>query len=374
MGCNIKKIGLLFLLIVVPFLVTGCSSNGSAEDVAVAMVKRLSNDNYKNIESIFYTEKGSYFDENVFQEVIKEKNLNISGNKKIEIKEVGGEITNSEGNTTVEVKIGIDNNKVFTINTIEVDDKWYVYDPDFFVGDIKIVVPVGSQVSVSGKKLTKDYLKSENIDVDISYYVKLEDIKMDVYTLKNVMNGKYNVTIKSKEFNDIKDIVYSNSSHDDSDNYIYDYDYEYDDNYNSKSIYTYIFSPTPTGEDVKDFVKDYLNSIYSNAVSTHSYDGVAKYFNVDEAQEDYQDLIDSVGDSSKSYYLTDFSIKDLKYSRIKYYNDDNIVADFSYELNYVSNYSTSKYNKTKSMNTILVLSKNDKDQYVITNGYRLFAK
>ena len=374
MGVNIKKIGLLFLLIVVPFLVTGCSSNGSAEDVAVAMVKRLSNDNYKNIESIFYTEKGSYFDENVFQEVIKEKNLNISGNKKIEIKEVGGEITNSEGNTTVEVKIGIDNNKVFTINTIEVDDKWYVYDPDFFVGDIKIVVPVGSQVSVSGKKLTKDYLKSENIDVDISYYVKLEDIKMDVYTLKNVMNGKYNVTIKSKEFNDIKDIVYSNSSHDDSDNYIYDYDYEYDDNYNSKSIYTYIFSPTPTGEDVKDFVKDYLNSIYSNAVSTHSYDGVAKYFNVDEAQEDYQDLIDSVGDSSKSYYLTDFSIKDLKYSRIKYYNDDNIVADFSYELNYVSNYSTSKYNKTKSMNTILVLSKNDKDQYVITNGYRLFAK
>ena len=374
MRSNIKKIVLLFLLVLVPFLVTGCSSNGSAEDVAVAMVKRLSNDNYKNIESIFYTEKGSYFDEEVFKEVIKEKELNISGNKKIEVKEVGSEITNTEGNSTVEVKIGIDNNKIFTINTIEIDGKWYVYDPNFFVGDIKIVVPTGSQVSVGGKKLTKDYLKSEEVDVDISYYVELEDVKMDVYTLKNVMNGKYNVTIKSKEFNDIKDVVYSNSSHDDSDNYIYDYDYEYDDDYNSKSIYTYIFSPTPNGEDVKDFVKDYLNNIYSNAVSTHSYEGVSKYFNVDEVQEDYQDLIDSVGDSSKSYYLTDFSIKDLKYSSIKYYNDDNIVANFSYELNYVSNYSTSKYNKTTDMNTILVLSKDDKGQYVITDGYRLFAK
>ena len=130
---NVKKIFLLFILLVIPFMVTGCGKNSSAKDVAVEMVTRLSKDNYENIGDIFYQEKDSYFDEAAFKELIQDKELNISGNKTIKVKEVGSEITDQEtGNIKVEVQIAIDDNKVFNVDTIKVGNKWYVYEPDFY--------------------------------------------------------------------------------------------------------------------------------------------------------------------------------------------------------------------------------------------------
>ena len=62
MKSNAKKIVLLLALLVVPFMVTGCGKNSSAKDVAVEMVTKLSKDDYKNMDDIFYQEKDSYFD------------------------------------------------------------------------------------------------------------------------------------------------------------------------------------------------------------------------------------------------------------------------------------------------------------------------
>ena len=116
MKSNAKKIVLLLTLLVVPFMVTGCGKNSSAKDVAVEMVTKLSKDDYKNMDDIFYQEKDSYFDEEAFKAAIQDKDLNISGNKTIKVREVGAEITDPEtGYVKVEVEIAIDNNKIFNV-------------------------------------------------------------------------------------------------------------------------------------------------------------------------------------------------------------------------------------------------------------------
>ena len=151
-----SKVFLLLIVLLVPFFLTGCGANNSAKDVATEMVEKLSKGNYKNMDKIFYQEKDCYFDDTAFEKTIKDEKLDIEGNKKIKVKEVGEEITNDDGDTTVEVKIAIDDDKIFTIDTIKKDGKWYVYEPDFYDGSMEIVVPNGSTVKLNNKKLSKD--------------------------------------------------------------------------------------------------------------------------------------------------------------------------------------------------------------------------
>ena len=167
---KVQKVFLLLAILVLPFMVTGCGKNSSAKDVAVQMVTKLSKDDYKNIGRIFYQEKDSYFDEEAFKKLIQDKELNISGNKTIKVKEVGEEITDSEtGYSKVEVKIAIDDNKIFNIDTIKVGNKWYVYEPDFYDGNIEIAVPSGTTVKFNGKTLNKSLKKTKETDTKVYY-------------------------------------------------------------------------------------------------------------------------------------------------------------------------------------------------------------
>lgn len=376
---TIKLLSLLVLL-VVPFLLTGCGSNNTPKNVALEMVERLSEDNYKNIGKLFYQEENSYFDEEAFKDLVEEKKLNISGNSKIDVKNIGDEITNSDGNSTVKVQIAIDNGKIFNVDTIKVKDKWYVYDPDFYDKNIEIVVPKGSTVKFNGKTLSKSYLKTKKTDLSVTYpntyrKVELEDVNMDVYTIKNVIKGKYSVSVEGKNLSSIKDVIYTYSKSRTSISTNYDYDKDY-----SNGKVTYAFKLSMESSEVKTFVKDYLNNIYKNAVETHSFDGVKKYFDEDsskysEIKSEYESLINKVGIKGESTsYLDSFEIENLDYEGIYYYDDNNIAAIFSYKAEYKSNYTNNSFNRSFNLKTILILKKDSKGNFIITNGYQVFGK
>lgn len=371
-----KIICLLLVIAIVPFI-TGCSNNSDAESVAIEMVTRLSKDNYKNIKDIFYHEE-SYFDEDAFKELVKSKKLNISGNKIIKVKEVGEEITDSKtGNVKVRVQIKIDNGKIFNVDTMKVGNKWYVYDPNFYDGNIEIIVPNGTTVKFNGKTLDKKSVDTEEQEVKVYYpdsyrYVRLEKVKMDTYTVKNVISGKYKVSVKSKDSNEIKDVLYSYSeSGKTSDNYSKDTNY-------SEHAKSYTFKVTIKNNDIESYVKTYLANIYKNA-ATGSFDDVSKYFDkdskeYDEIKSNYESLIKKSKKDGNSSYASDYEIKDLDIKQVSYYDDNNLVVCFSYNLNYKMNYSSSSYDRKNETKTILVLKKDSKEKYVITNGNNIFVK
>lgn len=371
-----KVICLLLVIAIIPFI-TGCSNNSDAESVAIEMVTRLSKDNYKNIKDIFYHED-SYFDEGAFKELVKSKKLNISGNKTIKVKEVGEEITDSKtGNVKVKVQIKIDNGKIFNVDTMKVGNKWYVYDPNFYDGNIEIIVPNGTTVKFNGKTLDKKSIDTEEQEVKVYYpdsyrYVKLEKVKMDTYTVKNVISGKYKVSVKSKDSNEIKDVLYTYSeSGKTSDNYSKDTSY-------SDHSKSYTFKVTIKNNDIESYVKAYLENIYKNA-ATGSFDDVSKYFDkdskeYDEIKSSYESLIKKSKKDGNSSYASDYEIKDLDIKQVSYYDDNNIVVCFSYNLNYKMNYSSSSYDRKNETKTILVLKKDNKNKYIITNGNNIFVK
>lgn len=376
---KVQKVFLLLAILVLPFMVTGCGKNSSAKDVAVQMVTKLSKDDYKNIGKIFYQAKDSYFDEAAFKKLIQDKELNISGNKTIKVREVGEEITDSEtGYSKVEVKIAIDDKKIFNIDTIKVGNKWYVYEPDFYDGNIEVAVPSGTTVKFNGKTLNKSYMKTKEIDTKVYYpdsyrNVELEDVKMDIYKVKNVIAGKYSVSVKGKDTKEIKDVVYTYSkSGSTSDNY------DKDTNYSDRTK-TYTFKLTSSNKDVENYVKNYLDNVYSNA-STGSFDGVAKYFDSEsdmynEIKKNYESLTKKAKKEENSYsYTSDFKVEDLKNKGIYYYDDNNIVVMVEYNLTYKVNYSSSSYDRKYDTKSILVLKKDSKEKYVITNGYNIFVK
>ena len=372
-----KIVCLLLVLTIIPFL-TGCSNgSSSAKGVAVEMVTRLSKDNYKNIGSIFYHED-SYFDETAFKELVKSKRLNISGNKTIKVKEVGEEITDSKtGNIKVTVRIKIDQDKTFNVDTMKVGNKWYVYDPNFYDGNIEVVVPSGTTVKFNGKELSKKSVETDETDIKVYYpesyrYVKLEKVKMDTYTIKNVISGKYAISIKTKDSDEVKDILYTYSeSGKSSDNYTKDTDY-------SEHTKKYTFKVNSKDKDVEAYVKGYLDNIYKTA-TTGTFDDVAKYFDKDSKEystikSNYESLAKNSKKDGNSSYYSDFEVKDLDIKSISYYDDNNIVVCLSYNLNYKSNYSSSSYDRKYDTKSILVLKKDSKEKYVITNGNNIFVK
>ncbi len=375
-----KKVTKLFCLLlvvaIIPFL-TGCTDNNSAENVAIEMVTRLSKDNYKNIGDIFYHED-SYFDEKAFKELVKTKRLNISGNKTIKVKKVEDEITDTKtGYLKTTVRIKIDADRVFNVETIKVKDKWYVYDPDFYDGNIEIVVPTETVVKFNGKTLGKDLVESEEKDIKVYYpdsykYVKLDKVKVDVYTVKNIISGKYSVTIKNKNSNEVKDVVYTYSQYGkDSGNYTKDSNY-------SEKTKTYTFNVSSDNKEVESFVKDYVENIYKTA-TTGTFSDVEKYFDKDSKQYSsiksyYESLAKKSKKEGNSSYISDYSIKDFEIKRVNYYDDNNIVVSVFYNLNYKMNYSSSSYDRKYETKSILVLKKDSKGKYVITNGNNIFVR
>lgn len=376
-----KKIRLIFIFCFMVLSLTGCSSNNSAKNVAESMVKYLSQEKYEKISNLVY-QGNSYFDEEVFMQILEDNNLLIPGNSKIKIKEVGKEIKDVDGNSTIRVKIEIDNKSIYNIDTIQIDGKWYVYVPNFYDVDIVLAVPKNSTVKLNNKKLTDDYKITQEVSFNvqhpsISTLLNLDNVLMETYVIKNPLKGEYSIELDGED--NITDVIYTYNDiyNVDSSNYVYDYS-------DDKGV-TYVFNINKEDENVKAFVDDYLEDIYSNAVLNKTIEGVEKYFDkdsddYDDIESDYEDAISNFGDAQSNSlpntYYDDFKISKLEYKGIYNYNDDNIVVCFTYRLDYKyhkknkdgSNYD-SDYNKT--VNTIMVLKKTEKG-YIIKKGHNLF--
>ena len=242
---------------------------------------------------------------------------------------------------------------------------------------MEIVVPKDSTVKFNGKKLDKSYKKTKEEDFTVKYpdsykSVKLEDVKVDVYRINNVLKGKYNVSVKSKNSSEIKDVVYTYGESGKSSN-----NYDTDTDYSDKTR-QYTFKLSVEDKSVNSFVKTYLDTIYAKAANG-SFDNVKSFF--DEDCEDYDDikkyyekLVTKATKTDSSYsYASDFKVADFKQKATYYYNDDAIVVMFEYELQYKMNYSSSSYDKTYDVKTILVLKKDSKGNYVITDGNNMFV-
>lgn len=375
-----KKVTKLFCLLlvvaIIPFM-TGCTDNNSAENVAIEMVTRLSKDNYKNIGDIFYHED-SYFDETAFKELVKSKKLNISGNKTIKVKKVESPITDAKtGNEKVTVRIKIDADRVFNVETIKVKNKWFVYDPDFYDGTIEVVVPSNTSVKFNGKVLGKNYVKSEEKELKVYYpdsyrYVKLEKVPMDVYTIKNVISGKYEIAVRNGKAKEVKDVVYTYSQYGkDSENYTKETEY-------SSHTKSYTFNVISESKEVEEFVKEYVENIYKTA-TTGTFTDVEKYFDKDSKEYNniknyYESLAKKSKKDGNSSYASDYSIKDFEIKRVSYYDDNNIAVSVYYNLNYKMNYSSSSYDRKYETKSILILKKDSKGKYVITNGNNIFVR
>lgn len=379
-----KKIFLILVLSFVTLFMAGCSTNGSPKSVAKDMVKRLSNEKYDKIEEIFYQPEDCYFDSAVFKALIKDKGLDIAGNKKIKVKEVGKETKNSDGKLTSKVKISIDDNKTFILNTIEIDGKWYVNDPYFYDSNITIVVPSNTKVKINGKTLGKKYKETKKESITVQHpdsynvYVYLEDVEQDYYVLKNVLKGTYNITVEGIET--IKDeiVSYSDRYSIESDNYTHDY------SYTDGMTYRFVKIDENTKSSLKTFINSYLNDLYEGFENRDDFDKISKYFDLENdgygAKSKYNSLLKTIGDKNKqttktNEYYDSFKVEEVKYHDFEFYNDDNIAVTmtykFSYQLNTVYSNGDVEYKPySYDYKLIAILSKED-DTYKINNGYYL---
>lgn len=381
-----NKILVFFLLSFCICLLTGCSNNNSPDSLASNVVDLLSDGSIEKVSSYFYVKNGDFFDKLSFVELIKEKGLNIENNKMNKIVDVGSELKDDDGNSIVKVSVLIDNNKVFGINTIKVDEKWYIYDNTFHDNDIRIIVPKGTTVKINDVLLDESYLETINLNVKASHpdlasskSISLNNVEIEAYVLKNPIIGVYKITLEGDKV--INDEIYTYTK----------YGSQMSTNYTSIASYTegttYFFNLTNDSNKVEYFVNDYLKDIYSNIVNNHSMNEVTKYFDKESpvysiVESAYANAITNFGNKDKTsfpnYYYDEFDVKNLKIHRINYYNDDNITVSLSYDLDYKYHevYQNEVLNTeksyTKDIDTIMILRKNSEGNYVITNGYSLF--
>ena len=364
---KLKRILLVLVFGLFTITLTGCGASSGPEKVATKMVEKLSKGDYKNMSSIFYHED-SYFSDEAFKKLLVDKNLTIEGNKKVKVKESGTEITDENGNPTVKVKVAIDNNKIYYIDTVKIKNKWYVYDDSFYNGDIKISVPKGTTVTLDGKKLSES--KEEKTDVKIkhpnSYFsVTVEDVTMNTYTIKNVLKSTYNIEVKNAKTT-IKDEIgsYSKSKASSKNNYTYTSDYK-----DGKYVIDYLFNFSSDSENVNKFVTDYYKGIYASANSKKSWDEVKSNFdesskNLETYKNSYEKLVSRLDGN-----YSDYSATDVKVLKVYDFNDTVVVA-LSYTFNYKYTYTYSETVKDydSDYNAMLVLKKISNGKYVITDG------
>ena len=81
-----KKHFLIFMGIIMLMLCVGCSSNtnNSPDNVALEMANILSKGDYKNASKLFDSDE-VYIESKAFEEYLNTNDLNIKGNKKIDI-------------------------------------------------------------------------------------------------------------------------------------------------------------------------------------------------------------------------------------------------------------------------------------------------
>jgi hypothetical protein len=346
-------------------MLTGCgNNNGSPEKVSEAMLKKLISADFKGTKELFYHED-SYFSENAFAKLAEEKGLLVKDVKKYKVKEKTKEYKDANGKKLVNVTYEVNNTSNFTFKTIEVDNKWYVYDETFYNGNIQVAVPKGSSLTFDGKKLKDKKSEKENVIVKhkgASYGTSIDDVELDVYTIKNALRGEYEVIVTNKG-KEVKDKIgtYGKYSASKEGNYTYKTKYE-------GKVYTitYTIAVPSTNKKATKFIENAYKDIYTAANDKKEFKEVSNYFTTDKNKisgitANYNNLLRRTKNGAYTNYNATLKIIDL-------YDYGNTVA-ITGDVTIKYNYKTIKESvaKKEEKKTIIILNK-EKNSYVIYGG------
>ena len=142
------------------FLLSGCTNyNSSPDKVALEMVKRMSDSDYKEISELVFLPDNGFVDSSSFKRYLEDKDLLIEGNKTYGVINYNAP-KKEEKNVRVTIKT---DDKYINVNTIKKDKKWYVNLGNNYYDDLVFYVPVGSKVFLNGTELVKESYKSKEM-------------------------------------------------------------------------------------------------------------------------------------------------------------------------------------------------------------------
>ena len=334
-----KKHFFIFMGIIMIMLCVGCSSNAnnSPDNVALEMANILSKGDYKNVSKLFDSDE-VYIEGKAFEEYLNTNDLNIKGNKKIEL--VKEDTSNDETSNTLKIKI--DNNIIFSIDTIKKDYGCYVDLGDYcYDDDLTIVVPKDSTVKLNGNKLSFDkYGETKEEERSVSYGNTYKyNVEMDTYKVPKILKGKYDLTIEGTNIETINEQITSRRS---------DYNSNDKGTIFIKNNNAYILLPKANKtfkEEVDKLIKEYYNAVFNNINNDKDYSELKSYFDssnedtIKRLETEYNKLLSSKS-KKKSYSEetnSEFSLDKIAYYDdygVYYYSNDHIIVLLSCTMKY----------------------------------------
>ena len=380
-----RKYFFAFIGIFMLMLSAGCSKNvnKTPEDTALAMAKILSNGNYKNASNLFDSSK-VYVDDKSFEDYVNNNNLNIKGNKKIEL--IDKNDSNNSNTRLVEIKI--DNNKILGIRTIKGDNgNWYVdIGNHYFNENFTINVPEGASVKLNGNKLSFDKYGTKTEKNGSSSYGSTYNYTYSIneYVIPKILSGSYEVIVDGENIKTVKEKISTNGTNN-----------NYDDNnsafVNKNKTYTLIpVVKDSVKEGVDKYLKEYYKALYDSVNDNKAYDSLNSYFDTSNGditkklEKEYNKLI-SYKSNTNSYsetFYSDFSLDGIEYYKddgVYYYDDNHIVVMFScntkyrYVFNYIGfmagmNDSSHKDEYKVDNDKVILNLKKQNNKYIISGG------
>ena len=382
-----KKLRGIIVCFLVVFLLTGCGSSNafkSPDSVSLEMVKLLSNGSYKKASELLYVEDNTFIDEKGFEQYLIDNQLNIKDNKKIEL--VEDDSKDEKDITSKIVKVKIDNNKIFELDTKSKDGKWYVDIGDsYYDSNLTIQVPKGSVVKLNGITLDKSkYTTEEEVSGYTSYGSSYTyDYKLDSYKIEKILKGTYELNVTGDSIKESNIKINSNR-------YYYNEPDEDKTNFSTRdtSVYRLLSNLSDKESDNLDkYLKEFYGAVFSeiNKDSDNNSENLGKYMEDTSIVKSNFDRLVKAKDQSNSYSIKTYknlSLKDIEYyqgTKGYYYNDDTIIVMANLKVGYHYNFDyigmmasqSARYKEDKDVEKeakVVIHLKKDKDGYKVVDG------
>lgn len=380
-----KKLKVILMSLTVLLIVSGCSGKNvysSPEAVSEEMVKLLSKGNYKEAKKLLYNDEGNLFiDDTSFENYLDSNKLVIKGNKKIELVKDTKEYEKDITSKTVKVKI--DDNRIFELNTKLKDKKWAIdIGKSYYDTDLIIQVPVGSVVKLNGTTLDKkNYAKNEKVKQKVSYNGNSYEFESDIdtYTIDKLLRGTYELNVTNDNIKSTSVKINSRRSsfrEEDSDKPVFET--------REKTAYRLLpVMDNKKSDAVLDYAKSYFNALFEEVnKETPSLDNMKSYYkDADKFSNVFNKLVEDKN-KIKSYSEARFSnlkLEGINKADTYYYGDDNIIicldvkVSYHYTFKYVGFMASMNDNfhedkdEEKNAKVLLSISANG-DKYVIQGG------
>lgn len=381
-----KKLRGIIVCFLVMFLLTGCGSSNvfkSPDKVSLEMVKLLSNGNYKKASELLYLDDKTFIDEKSFEQYLNDNQLNIKDNKKIEL--VEDDSKDEKDITSKIVKVKIDNNKIFELDTKLKDGKWYVDIGDsYYDSNLTIQVPKGAVVKLNGTTLDKSKLASEEEVSDrASYsYNYSYKYKVDSYKIEKILRGTYDLNVSGDMISESNVKINSNRN-------------RYSESGENSSFSTYdtsVYRLLPKVNDneaknIDKYIKEFYGALFNeiNKDSDNSLDNLKKYLDDTSIIKERFDRLVKFKDQSNNYSIKTYKnlkLKDIEYyqgNKGYYYSDDTIIVvaivkiSYHYNFDYIGMMASqsARYKEDKDVDKddkIIIHLKKDKDGYKVVGG------